>query len=221
MIQLLEPQKITDLPGFHEGGFYVQDPSTRHAVDLFDLKSGDVVLDACAAPGGKLALLAERVPEGEVVALDLYEDRLTLVKQNVERLNLSNVSYSTGDAASTETMQGLMQKYPAGFDAVLLDVPCTNTGVIQRRPEAGWSFDSPKLTALMKAQAAILAATSQLLKSGGQLVYSTCSIEAEEGALQIESFLKAQPEYTLQKEELHLPGEQGCDGAYAALLRKN
>ena len=209
---------IAELPGFSEGWFYVQDPSTLHAPALLDAKPGEQVLDACASPGGKTCLLAEAMRgKGKLVAMDLHDDRLKTLRQNVERMNCDFVTVEQGDAGRIGSMQKLADRHGL-FDAVLLDVPCSNTGVLRRRPEAKWRFSRKQVKRLNLVQSSILDSTGPLLKPGGRLVYSTCSIEAEENSEMIAMFLEKHPEFELVKEEALLPGDGGADGAYAALL---
>ena len=131
---------IAELPGFKEGWFYVQDPSTLHAPALLDVKPGEQVLDACASPGGKTCILAEAMQgNGTLIAMDLHDDRLKTLNQNMERMICDFVSVEQGDASRAESMQNLAERHGL-FDAILLDVPCSNTGVLRRRPEAKWRY---------------------------------------------------------------------------------
>ena len=229
------PQTLEKLPGFswaagHElyrvrgeaqvnlsellsvpGEFYIQDASTLLAAALLAVRPGEQVADLCSAPGGKSLLLAEALAgEGTLFCRDRSEARLARVRENLAAY--SNVDIAVADALRPDLPEGSQ-------DAVLLDLPCSNTGVIRRRPDVRWTFNSNKLQELISLQAEILERSQRLLGSGGRLVYSTCSIEPEENSGQIERFLKRHPEFRLSHEEQLLPDERH-DGAYAALLLK-
>jgi 16S rRNA (cytosine967-C5)-methyltransferase len=210
---------VTDLPGYAEGWFGVQDPSTACAVALLNSQANETILDACAAPGGKTFLIADKMgSSGRIVAMDLYEDRLTRLKANVRRLNLTSVNVVQGDAAKADDIRGLC---PDGlFDRVLLDVPCTNTGVLRRRADARWRFTPDNLAGILATQRGLLDVTSEFLKPGGVLVYSTCSLEPEEGSDMVQSWLKEHPLFALETTVTLFPPETQTDGIYAAALRK-
>jgi 16S rRNA (cytosine967-C5)-methyltransferase len=206
--------RVADLPGYAEGYFMVIDPAAIQAVDLLDPQPGDHVLDACAAPGGKTALIAERLRlKGQLVAMDLREDRLPRLRANLERL---------GCAAFVKVVQGdarrLRPESFGRFDRILLDVPCSNTGVIRRKPDVRWRFSKAGLTRLGVAQRELLERAAGLVKRGGFIVYSTCSLEPEENELLIAAWLKTHPEFRLQSFRQSFPPASGQDGAYAVLL---
>lgn len=210
---------IQDLPGYEEGLLVAQDPSTSIAVELLDPQPGERVLDACAAPGGKTSIIAERMQgEGELVAMDLHEDRLARLRENLQRLRHHVVRVVAGDmtSLSNETTQAL----GGAFDRILLDVPCTNTGVLRRRPDARWRFSIERLHALASTQRAMLDAAAGLLKPGGRLVYSTCSLEPEENEDLIAEWLSRNPAVQRVEAKQFLPPASGTDGAYAAALHK-
>jgi len=199
-----------DLPGFPEGHWYVQDPSTSLAPALLDAKPGETILDPCAAPGGKAILLAESLGHAGtgLTASDPNPKRIPRLRENLERLGMSSVQVQQGDLSSNTE----------AYDAILLDVPCSNTGVLQRRPDARWHFTRSFVNQLVVLQGNLLDHAAEHLKPGGRIVYSTCSIEAEETTLQISRWLQRHPNWKLTQETLLLPGEKGCDGAYAARL---
>ena len=218
-LELSHGVRVPDIPGFAEGLFSVQDPSTGEAVRLLDPQPGESILDACAAPGGKMALIAGRMQDkGLLVAMDLHEERLQVVRRNVERLKLKSVKVIEGDAGNgrQDNIDGHTE-----FDRVLLDVPCTNTGVIRRRPDARWRFSEDRLDRLIKTQWAILCSMSRFVKPGGLLVYSTCSLEPEEGTLLIKHWLSKKNPFSLEKEVELFPPDSGTDGVYAVSLRRN
>ena len=211
---LVHGVRVVDLPGYAEGSFMVIDPAAIQAVELLDPQPGDHVLDACAAPGGKTALIAERLRlKGQLVAMDLRADRLPRLRENLERL---------GCAAFVKVVQGdarrLRPESFGRFDRILLDVPCSNTGVIRRKPDVRWRFSKAGLTRLGATQRELLECAAGLVKRGGCIVYSTCSLEPEENEALISAWLKTHPEFCLQSSLQSFPPASGQDGAYAVLL---
>jgi 16S rRNA (cytosine967-C5)-methyltransferase len=202
---------VANLPGFADGWFYVQDPSTSVAPSLLNPRPGETVLDACAAPGGKTMQLAELMRgQGTLVAMDPSADRLKPLRENIARLKWNFIRIVEGD---------LTQEKPSTrFNAILLDVPCTNTGVIRRRPDARWRFSPKRLRVACDKQTAMLDAAAACLESGGRIVYSTCSLELEENEGQVDRWLARHAEFKLANSKKLFPPESGTDGAYAALL---
>lgn len=200
------------LPGFAEGAFYIQDPSTLVAAGLLDPQPGERVLDACAAPGGKTTLMAAMMRDrGEVVAEDSSRERLKLVVANCARLGVTSVlAREAGRAGSSETW----------FDRVLLDVPCSNTGVLRRRVEARWRLRPEDVTRLATEQLRLLRGAARRVKRGGVLVYSTCSLEPEENRGVVEAFIKSSDEFGLERVVETFPPRDGVDGAFAARLAR-
>jgi 16S rRNA (cytosine967-C5)-methyltransferase len=218
---LVLPRNINpaSLPGFKEGIFSVQDPSTWNAVLMIDPQPGDNILDACAAPGGKTVLLAQRVQkDGSVTAMDIYDDRLDVLLDNVERMQLDNVKIFKGDASLETELRRISDGKK--FDKILLDVPCTNTGVLRRRPDARWRFSRHRMKELAILQDSMLTAASQLLVPGGKLVYSTCSLEPEEGERIISAWLQSNEDFELIEQKTVWPPEACTDGSFTALLVK-
>jgi 16S rRNA (cytosine967-C5)-methyltransferase len=202
---------VTSLPGFTDGAFYVQDPSTSIAPALLNPRPGETVLDACAAPGGKTMQIAELMKgQGTLVAMDPAADRLKPLRENVARLKWNFINVVERDITKDTTA--------ARYDAILLDVPCTNTGVIRRRPDARWRFSPERLRAACDKQAAILDAAAASLNPGGRIVYSTCSLELEENEGQVDRWLSRHAEFRLADSKKLFPPESQTDGAYAALL---
>lgn len=225
-VELERGKKVTDVPGFAEGGFIVQDPGTALAVELMDAKPGDVILDACAAPGGKTVQLAWR--GAKVTACEVNPKRRRKLEENIARLRLevevvgSLESAGSGSAAGLENdlAHSTTQKTKQ-FPKVLVDAPCSNTGVLRRRPDARWNWSVEKLEALVKLQAEILDQAARLVASGGTLVYSTCSNEPEENLDQVNAFLARHADFSLDTTRESVPFESGHDGAFAArLIRK-
>jgi 16S rRNA (cytosine967-C5)-methyltransferase len=205
--------RVADLPGFGEGLCTVQDESAMQAALLLEPQPGERILDLCAAPGGKTTHLAELMQnQGQVVAVDVAPERLRLVDQAARRLGLNCIT--------TQLCANDLRNAPAGpFDAVLADVPCSNTGVLGKRAEARWRIQPHDLVELPAIQARIAEVALSQLRPGGRFVYSTCSIEPEENRQLIDRLLAAHSGLTLEREIVHVPG-MPADGGYQALLRK-
>lgn len=197
--------RVCDVPGYADGDFVVQDPGTALAVELMDVRPGESVLDACAAPGGKTAQLAWR--GAKVTACEVNPARRRRLEENIRRLKL--------DVEVVDSLQSLAGR---AFGKILVDAPCSNTGVLRRRPDARWNWSEQNMDELVRLQTEILDAAATLLEPGGLLVYSTCSMEPEENHAQVETFLARHPGFTLKSEKTSVPFESGCDGAYAASL---
>jgi 16S rRNA (cytosine967-C5)-methyltransferase len=192
------------------GECYMQDPSTSLACRLLDPQAGDRVLDACAAPGGKTGYLAELMENrGEIVACDRDRQRLKLLTENMHRLKISNVHVRQHD-----WLRGELNS--PRFDKILLDAPCTNTGVMRRRVDVRWRLRPDDFKRMQKQQMAIAPAVLPLLKPGGVFVYSTCSLEREENEDVIEQLGREFPNLKLETVETVLPFRDGFDGAFAA-----
>jgi 16S rRNA (cytosine967-C5)-methyltransferase len=200
------------LPSFQEGLFYVQDPSTLLAVHALDPQPGDSVLDLCAAPGGKTTYAAQRMEnQGYVMAQDLDVRRREMIRSNCERLGVTivNISRATGTV-------NLELSEP--FDRVLLDAPCSNTGVMRRRVDLRWRVQSAEVDRLRMVQVDLLHRSFLQLKAGGTLIYSTCSLEPEENSAVVHQFLAEHPAFRLDYERELLPFKDHVDGAYVARL---
>jgi 16S rRNA (cytosine967-C5)-methyltransferase len=207
---------IRKLPGYTEGWFTVQDPATSVSVDLLRPFPGEAVLDACAAPGGKTAMIASRMKgEGELVAMDVHDDRIAVLSENMNRLGLDWVELVKGDARNPQDALGDRK-----FDAVLLDVPCLNTGVLRRRIDARWRVNSNRIKAMAEVQYDLLSACAELLKENGRLVYSTCSLEPEENEDLVARWVREHPGFSKTKARKAFPPKDGTDGAYAAVIRR-
>ena len=217
-VELERGKKVADVPGFAEGEFIVQDPGTALAVELMDAKPGDVILDACAAPGGKTIQLAWR--GAKVTACEVNPKRRRKLEENLKRVLGSIGSVETIGSLDGELKHSTTQKLKQ-FSKVLVDAPCSNTGVLRRRPDARWNWSVEKLEALVKLQAEILDQAAPLVAPGGTLVYSTCSNEPEENDEQVKAFVARHPDFTLDTTRESIPFESGHDGAFAArLIRK-
>lgn len=218
-IKLTSPRDVFTLPGFEQGWVSVQDAAAQLSVDFLTPQDGELILDCCAAPGGKTAHILEH-QQAEVVAIDCDEQRLKRVHDNLQRLNLK-AQVICGDARTPdEWWQG------AQFDRILLDAPCSATGVIRRHPDIKWLRRAEDIAALATLQSDILDAMWQQLKPGGTLVYATCSITPQENCDQVKAFLARTEDAQLQGSDPQqpgrqiLPGEEDMDGFYYAVLTK-
>jgi 16S rRNA (cytosine967-C5)-methyltransferase len=208
---------VHTLPGYNEGLFTIQDPATLLAVDLLSPQPGMRVFDACAAPGGKTFACAEMMrDEGTIIAADRHADRLPQLQANARRMDFGCVQIAQADASTTKGLEGIARKGP--FDRILLDVPCSNTGVLRRRPDARWRFSDNRMRKLVGLQARLLNACSKLLAPGGMLVYSTCSLEPEENSAQVERWVKQNPAFHIDAQAESVPPDSSMDGAFAARL---
>ena len=183
-ITLDKPQSAARIPGFAEGRVSVQDLGAQQAAQLLDVQTGMRVLDACAAPGGKTAHILERTG-CDLTALDRDAARLDTVRANLHRLGLHAVCHAADAAAPGTWWDGVM------FDRILLDTPCTGSGVIARHPDGKWLKRARDIAQLARLQAQLLAALWQVLKPGGKLLYATCSVFPEENTRQIDAFVSA------------------------------
>jgi 16S rRNA (cytosine967-C5)-methyltransferase len=222
VFQLKAHPPLATLPSFQQGCFYIQDPSTLLAVEWLDPQPGDRVLDVCAAPGGKMSYIAQLMRnEGQLVASDLNPKRLRLMHQNANRLGITCVQIEETDGGSSPVRaSGAAETDSDRFDRVLVDAPCSNTGVMRRRVEVRWRVRPPELRRLQQTQVKLLRHATTRLKPGGILVYSTCSLEPEENSEVIKAVLDAASEFELERDRLLTPIQNGVDGAYVAVLRR-
>jgi 16S rRNA (cytosine967-C5)-methyltransferase len=190
---LLDSTDVTALPGFDEGDFSVQDASAQWAAHILQPQAGEVILDACAAPGGKTTHLLELSNnQAQLTALDIEAKRLDRIQENLDRLGL-NATLITADAANTQSWwRG------QAFDAILLDAPCSATGIIRRHPDIKWHRKPRDIEQLTQTQADLLDALWSLLKPNGRLLYATCSLLPAENSEQIRAFLARTPNARLQ-----------------------
>jgi len=217
---------IYNLDLFEKGYFSVQDESSGLVVKLLDPKPGETVIDLCSAPGGKTTFIGELMKnQGKIIAVDKYEHRLNLVKQSCERLGVENVEFIPKDALEVDVE-------PA--DKVLVDAPCSGLGVIQKKPDIKWQRELSDIRNLAKTQIELLEKASKLVKNGGGIVYSTCTIEPEENIEVVKEFLSRHPEFKIDDARNYLPSDivngEGCmetyphkhdmDGGFAVRLIK-
>ncbi len=214
--------RVTDTAGlfraasFVNGEFYVQDPSTLVAVDVLDPQPGEAVLDMCAAPGGKTTYAAQEMQNrGRIIAADSASSRLAVVGENCRRLGVKIVATL---ACEGTRLDGCLRGEE--FDRVLVDAPCSNTGVLRRRADLRWRLTEEEIARLGALQTKLIAAAAKFTKRGGVLVYSTCSLEPEENEGVVEAFLTSQKEFTLETTCSLFPPRDGVDGAFVARLRR-
>jgi 16S rRNA (cytosine967-C5)-methyltransferase len=208
---------LTSLLSFQHGWFYVQDPSTLLATRMLDPQPGERVLDWCAAPGGKTTFMAMLMRnEGRLVAQEIDEARREMLRQNCERLGITCVRILPADAPPLRARAGRREP----FDRILVDAPCSNTGVMRRRLDLRWRLKEQEIARLSRLQLDLLRHAAQALKPGGTLVYSTCSLEPEENRGVVDRFLAAEPKFRLQTERMLLPFVDQVDGAYVARLER-
>jgi 16S rRNA (cytosine967-C5)-methyltransferase len=212
-IVLTASRNVAELPGFTEGDFSVQDLTAMKAVELLNPKPGETIWDVCAAPGTKTTAIAERMQnQGRVLATDIHPARLALIEDNRSRLGLDIIKAQRISAAGDDL--------PGGpFDAVLVDVPCSNTGVLGKRVEARWRLTPADFEELPGIQSRLLEAACERVKPGGRVVYSTCSIEPEENEAIVAALLSRRPDWKLVEQQTHWPGRP-ADGGFAAWLQK-
>ncbi|WP_312373947.1 16S rRNA (cytosine(967)-C(5))-methyltransferase RsmB [Pseudomonas oryzihabitans] len=208
-IRLLQPQDVTALPGFAAGRLSVQDEAAQLAAELLELAPGQRVLDACAAPGGKTCHLLEREPGlAEVVALDADAGRLERVEQNLARLGLTARTLAADGRAVADWWDG------TPFQRILLDAPCSATGVIRRHPDIKLTRQASDIAPLVQLQGELLDALWPTLEVGGILVYATCSVLPEENSSNLAAFLARTP----GARELDIPAPWGLAQSHGRQL---
>jgi len=224
-VRLEKSSAVDVLPGFSEGVVSVQDEAAQLAAELLAVQPHQRVLDACSAPGGKTGHILEREPTAQLWALDVAESRLRRVTENLNRLQL-HAKVIAGDALTpAQWWDGVP------FDRILLDAPCSGTGVIRRHPDIKLLRTADDIAELTKQQNRLLETLWPLLAPGGLLLYATCSIMPSENTEVVEKFCAAQSDAELVPSTATwgltqpagrqlLPAIQGCDGFYYALLRK-
>jgi len=224
-LALTQADGLFESRSFKEGLFTVQDPSTERAVEFLDPRPGERLLDLCAAPGGKTVLMAQRTGDrADITAVDINPARLGLVKETAGRLGLASVRCVEGDAATFRPGDGRL------YDRVLCDVPCTGTAVFSKRPDMKWRRDESDIARMTLVQREILASAYALVKPGGVIVYSTCTLEHEENEDTVAWFSEHYPVVVESAPGddcietaagcLLLPQRMNGTGAFVAKLRK-
>ncbi len=213
--------RVEELPGFAEGWFAVQDASAAEVAPTLAATKGARVLDLCAAPGGKTIALAETVgPDGAVLAVDLQGARIERMRAEMLRRGLANVALLAADATDAASLPtGVAGRGKPGFHFVLLDAPCSNTGVLARRVEARWRLEGPReIAKLAELQGRLLRVAAGKLRRGARLVYSTCSLDRDENEAVVAAFLAESPDFRVESETTRLPVAGRRDGGYVAAL---
>lgn len=215
-LEITSDSAIFRSQAFRDGWFEQQDAGSQYLVEQLPVTPGMKVIDACAGAGGKsLALAARMHAKGRLLSMDVEEWKLQALKERAKRAGAGNIE--TRLITSSKTIKRLAEI----ADALLLDVPCSGTGVYKRNPEGKWRHQAEHLTELLALQADILRRYSKMLKVQGHLLYATCSILPQENQQQIKRFLAEQPNFELLRDEFIDPANTGWDGFYYALLRRN
>lgn len=197
---------------YNDGLFFVQDSSCQQALEMLDIKQNSRVLDVCAAPGGKSFAAAMKAVKGEIISCELYEHRTGLIESGAKRLGITNLTAKTADATVYDKELGL-------FDRIVCDVPCSGLGVIRRKPDIKYKAQTD-MAELIDIQQKILCNASKYLQSGGNLLYSTCTLSVAENRGNVDNFLQSHPDFILINEYTFSPRQQNTDGFYAAVISK-
>ncbi|WP_392561359.1 16S rRNA (cytosine(967)-C(5))-methyltransferase RsmB [Orbus sturtevantii] len=214
-LRLLSPSPVNKLPLFEQGAVTIQDLSAQHAAYLLAPENGETILDLCAAPGGKTTHILELAPQANVIAVDIDSERVKRIEQNLARLKLK-AQVKVGDGLTPEKWSDDQQ-----FDRILLDAPCSATGIIRRHPDIKWLRRDSDIIELAELQYQILTKIWPYLKVNGILIYATCSILPDENSQQISRFLMQHNNAKqLQPVQQYLPIENGGDGFFYAKLQK-
>lgn len=207
---------MADTPWYEQGLFSIQDESSMLVAETVDPRPGMEVLDCCAAPGGKTTHMAELMGDrGTIYAFDLHPHKIGLIERQARRLGLGCITAAVGDAARLSE-----QFAEARFDRILVDAPCSGFGVLRRKPDLKWKRSEADIRAVSELQFRILSDVRRLLKPGGRLVYSTCTVEREENEAVIDRFLAAFPEFALERARRIMPHHDHADGFFIARLYK-
>jgi 16S rRNA (cytosine967-C5)-methyltransferase len=210
VFELKSHPPLAKLPSLQQGLFYIQDPGTLLAVSQLNPQPGETVLDLCAAPGGKATYIGQLMQnQGLLVAHDISAERLKFLEENCARLGVTCVQTA---------LPSTLDLRPSSFDRILVDAPCSNTGVMRRRVDLRWRIRPEEIERLPRTQMSLLGQAASHLKPGGTLVYSTCSLEPEENGAVTQQFLKEHANFKLAHERELLPFQDGVDGGYAARL---
>ncbi len=212
---------ISSIPEYDKNGFYIQDPAAALAAYLVGAKSGDRVIDLCAAPGGKSLFMAELMgDEGEIFSCDIYEHKLKLISENAEKYKLKSIKPCHNDAGI------LREEWINSADCVLCDVPCTGLGIIRKKPDIKYTRCEEDIKSLSVLSGKILSNASRYVKSGGTLLFSTCTIEREENEKTIEAFLREHKDFSVcpiggRDFYTAYPNITDTDGFFICKMKKN
>lgn len=198
-----------------DGEYTLQNSSSMTAVELLSPKEGEIILDLCAAPGGKTTYMAECMGnKGKIIAMDIHPHKMELIENSAKRLGITIIETICGDAGEPK------EEWINSADRVLADVPCSGIGVIHKKPDIKWHRYEEDIQEMCKVQKKILNAASKYVKTGGTLIYSTCTILKEENQMQIEEFLRENTNFKLDEEQVLLTHITGGSGFYIAKLVK-
>lgn len=217
-LKLVERSNVFTTDAFKKGFFEVQDASSQLVAEFLDVKSGMKVVDTCAGAGGKtLHIAALMENKGQIIAMDIYANKLKELKRRAKRAGAHNIEMRVID--STKPIKKLYNK----ADRVLIDAPCSGLGILRRNPDAKWKMQPEFIEKIKQTQIEILSSYSKMVKPGGKLVYATCSILPSENQEQVNTFLASEngKAFTFVKDKKILSHESGYDGFYMALLEKN
>ena len=218
VFELKSHPPLSSLASFRDGWFYIQDPGTLLAACKLGPQPGETILDFCAAPGGKTTFIAQLMNnQGRVVAQDVSDERLKWIQENCQRLGVTCVE-TVLPSTLNHTPNAFGAQPSTGFDRVLVDAPCSNTGVMRRRVDLRWRIQPAEIERLRTAQLDLLQQAATQVKPGGVLVYSTCSLEPEENGEVVKQFLNEHADFKLESEHELLPFADQVDGAYVAKL---
>ncbi len=213
---------ITSIPGYSDGAFYVQDPAAALAAYVLHPQKGDLVIDLCAAPGGKSLFMAALMEnQGRIISCDIYDHKIKLIEENAKSQNAACINAVLNDASV------LRNEWIGIADRVLCDVPCSGFGIIRKKPDIKYSRSESDIAQLSALSLEILGNASAYLKEGGVLVYSTCTVEKQENMDVICEFLKTHPEFSLYPFDdeadfyTSYPNETDADGFFVCRLKKN
>lgn len=216
-LKLKERANVFITDAFKNGHFEVQDASSQKVAEMLDAKPGMRIIDACAGAGGKSLHIATMMEnKGQLIAMDIYDNKLNELKRRAKRNDIFNIETRVID--STKVIKKLIDK----ADKVLIDAPCSGLGVLKRNPDAKWKLQPEFLDKIRATQKELLDSYSRMVKPGGDLVYATCSILPSENELQIKGFLAsaAGKDFSLTKEQKIMPSKSGFDGFYISLLQR-
>lgn len=213
IIKLKNPVFVPTLPGYSEGLFYVQELGGVKALKRADIKNDDFIIDVCASPGGKGLYAAELAPLGHVSMRDKTEDKVSIIRENADRLGVKNIDAKVFDATRKD------ESAVGRADLVIADLPCSGLGTIKNKPEVKYRLKEKDIEALSLLQREILSVAKDYVKEGGKLLYSTCTVSPKENEENTRWILGEYKEFTLLEEEQIFPDEK-TDGFYYALLKR-
>ena len=209
-------QNVFQTAAFQSGLFEMQDASSQLVAPFLEVSNEMRVIDTCAGGGGKTLHLASLMQnKGQLIAIDVHSKKLQELKKRAKRARAFNIQTKTIEGSKT------IKRYANTADRILIDAPCSGLGVLRRNPDAKWHLQPKFLAEIKEIQSDILNSYERMLKTGGKMVYATCSLLPEENQEQIAKFLENHPNFTLEKERALLSSEKGFDGFYMARLRKN